>query len=98
MFNVKCVHPSPKDFGSLRDVGVPFNIQHSTFNIQHSNLYLYGRSCGENHFGSVTTNAAPLPGSLSTSMLPRCWRMRCLVMARPRPEPAISWERLLSMR
>src|SRR3954451_20720794 len=36
----------------------------------------YADENGDDHLGSVTMNVAPAPIEPSTSMLPRCWRMR----------------------
>lgn len=48
--------------------------------------------------GKRRMNVVPLPTSLSTSIVPLWYSTACFTMARPRPVPPVSFERLFSMR
>ena len=96
-------HPAPKA-GALPDCATPRGPRdHTTALCTHSAAHAARASpwstTAISRFAGITAlNRLPLPSSELTSSRPSCRNSTCLTIARPRPVPPVSRERLLSTR
>ena len=78
-------------------------LSHSCLSSSTTSMFQSGRTMSTSWIvacsrSSTTWNSVPLPGSLSTSMVPPMASMMYLVMAMPRPLPSVLRTRALSSR